>query len=53
VSNLGYTTKIKNFVYVLHVFQKKSKRGIKTPKKEVEIVRKRLKEVFNRIEQGD
>jgi hypothetical protein len=30
-------------VYVLHVFQKKSKRGIATPKKELELIRKRLK----------
>ena len=29
--------------YVLHVFQKKSKRGIATPKKELELIRKRLK----------
>jgi len=29
-------------VYVLHVFQKKSKRGIATPKKELELIRKRL-----------
>ena len=30
-------------VYVLHVFQKKSKSGIATPKKELELIRKRLK----------
>jgi phage-related protein len=30
-------------VYVLHAFQKKSKRGIKTPKKEIDLVRERLK----------
>ncbi|MCP4474730.1 MAG: type II toxin-antitoxin system RelE/ParE family toxin [Gammaproteobacteria bacterium] len=30
-------------LYVLHCFQKKSKRGIKTPKEEVEIIRQRLK----------
>jgi predicted XRE-type DNA-binding protein len=30
-------------VYVLHVFRKKSKRGIATPKKELELIRKRLK----------
>ncbi len=28
---------------VLHVFQKKSKSGIKTPKKEVDLIRSRLK----------
>jgi len=30
-------------VYVLHAFQRKSKRGITTPKKELELIRKRLK----------
>ncbi|MEQ1718576.1 MAG: type II toxin-antitoxin system RelE/ParE family toxin [Hyphomicrobium sp.] len=30
-------------VYVLHVFQKKSKRGIATPKKELDLIDKRLK----------
>jgi len=29
-------------VYVLHAFQKKSKRGIATPKKEIELIRQRL-----------
>lgn len=31
-------------VYVLHVFQKKSKRGIATPKHELDLIRTRLKE---------
>lgn len=30
-------------VYVLHAFQKKSKRGIKTPTEELELVRRRFK----------
>jgi len=30
-------------VYTLHVFQKKSKKGVKTPKHEIELIRKRLK----------
>jgi phage-related protein len=29
-------------VYVLHAFQKKSKRGIATPKKELDLIHKRL-----------
>jgi phage-related protein len=29
-------------LYVLHCFQKKSKRGIKTPKKEIDLVRRRF-----------
>jgi phage-related protein len=38
-----YTVRFGEVVYVLHVFQKKSKRGIVTPKKELELIRKRLK----------
>lgn len=38
-----YTVKFKGAVYVLHVFEKKSKRGIKTPKEELELVRDRLR----------
>lgn len=30
-------------VYVLHAFQKKSKRGRETPKKEIDLIRERLK----------
>ncbi len=38
-----YTVKFANAVYVLHVFQKKSPSGIRTPKKDVELVEQRLK----------
>jgi phage-related protein len=37
-----YTVRFAGVVYVLHVFQKKSKRGIKTPAEEIERVRRRL-----------
>ena len=39
-----YTTRLKGFIYVLHCFQKKSKAGIKTPKRDLELIRKRLAE---------
>ncbi len=39
-----YTVKISNFVFVLHAFQKKSKQGIKTPKQEIDLIKKRLKD---------
>ena len=39
-----YTTRLKGFVYVLHCFQKKSKAGIKTPTRDLELIRKRLAE---------
>jgi len=40
-----YTTEMKNIICVLHVFQKKSKRGIKTPIQEINLIKQRLKEI--------
>lgn len=37
-----YTVKFSGAVYVLHAFQKKSKKGIATPKPELELIKKRL-----------
>src|ERR1022692_4061416 len=37
-----YTVKLPKAVYVLHVFQKKSKRGMATPKSEIDLVKRRL-----------
>lgn len=37
-----YTVQFEEVVYVLHAFQKKSKAGIKTPKQEMDLVKKRL-----------
>jgi len=31
-------------IYVLHAFQKKSKKGIATPKQDIELIRKRYAE---------
>lgn len=39
-----YTIKIGDVVYVLHIFQKKSKKGIATPKHELDLIKQRLKE---------
>lgn len=36
-------------IYVLHAFQKKSKTGIKTPQKDVDLIRKRLKRLKERL----
>lgn len=38
-----YTVRFAEAVYVLHVFQKKSKHGIATPKREMSLIEKRLK----------
>ena len=37
-----YTVKFADAVYVLHAFQKKSTRGIRTPKREMELIKARL-----------
>jgi phage-related protein len=38
-----YTVRFENAVYLLHAFQKKSPRAIKTPKTEVDLVTRRLR----------
>ncbi len=38
-----YTAKFETGVFVLHAFQKKSAKGISTPKRELDIIRERLK----------
>jgi len=38
-----YTVRLAARVYVLHVFQKRSKHGIKTPKAEIDLVKARLR----------
>jgi len=37
-----YTVRFENAIYVLHAFQKKSKRGASTPKKEIDLMKQRL-----------
>jgi phage-related protein len=38
-----YTVKFQAIVYVLHAFQKKSKKGIATPKHDIDLIKTRLK----------
>ncbi len=38
-----YTTKLVGRLYVLHVFQKKSTRGIATPRRELDLIKARLR----------
>jgi phage-related protein len=38
-----YTVRFADVVYVLHAFQKKSKKGIATPKRDVDLIQERLK----------
>jgi len=37
-----YAVRFRGFVYVLHAFQKKSKSGIVTPKKDIDLIYQRL-----------
>lgn len=37
-----YTAQPGGMIYVLHVFQKKSKRGVATPKQDIDLIRQRL-----------
>ena len=38
-----YTVASEGVVYVLHAFQKKAKRGVATPKREIDLIKGRLK----------
>lgn len=39
-----YTVRFAERIYVLHVFKKKSKSGIATPKSDLELIERRLKQ---------
>lgn len=39
-----YAVQVGNTVYVLHAFQKKAKRGIKTPQQEIDTIKRRYKQ---------
>jgi phage-related protein len=43
-----YLVRFVDAIYVLHAFQKKSKRGRKTPKPDVDLVARRLKALIKR-----
>jgi len=46
-----YTVRYRDVIYVLHAFQKKSKRGIKTPLQHITRVHRRLKPAREHHEQ--
>ena len=46
-----YTAHFAEAIYVLHVFQKKSKHGIATPKPDMELIRRRFAEA-ERLQRG-
>src|SRR5260370_38737933 len=45
-----YTVRYADAVYVLHAFQKKSKKGIPTPRAEIDLIEKRLKDLIKERE---
>ena len=45
-----YTVKFEDAVYVLHAFQKKSKKGKKTDKQDIDLVKSRLKDAESHYE---
>jgi phage-related protein len=46
-----YTVRFAKAVYVLHAFQKKSRRGVATPKHELDLIDQRLKRAREDYEQ--
>src|SRR3990170_1163352 len=42
-----YTVRFQEAVYVLHAFKKKSKRGIATPKSDIDLIKRRLKDAVS------
>ena len=46
-----YALRLGERLWVLHAFQKKAKQGIKTPKKEIDLIRKRLKQLKKELQQ--
>jgi phage-related protein len=39
-----YTIRFADVVYVLHAFQKKAKKGIATPRQDIELIKSRLRD---------
>jgi phage-related protein len=46
-----YTIRFARAVYVLHAFQKKSKKGIATPKSDIDLIKQRLRMAAEHYEQ--
>lgn len=46
-----YALRLGQDIWVLHAFQKKAKQGIKTPKKDLDLIRERLKRLKKELKQ--
>lgn len=44
-----YAVQIDDDIWVIHAFQKKSTQGIKTPKKEIDLIKERLKRLKEQL----
>ncbi len=47
-----YVLQLSSAVWVVHAFQKKATKGIKTPKKEIELIRERIKRLKEFLKDG-
>ena len=45
-----YALRIGERLWVVHAFQKKAKQGIKTPMKEIDLIRERLKQLKQEVQ---
>ena len=45
-----YTVRLDHWIYVLHCFQKKSTKGIETPKADIDLIKSRLKDAIEHHE---
>jgi phage-related protein len=48
-----YTASIGDSIYVIHAFQKKSKAGVATPESEMELIRKRLRQLRSEVKNAE
>ncbi len=48
-----YTVKLRGAIYALHAFPKKSKKGIATPKADIDLINARLKRAKEFHDKGD
>ena len=46
-----YTVRYAEAIFVLHAFQKKSKKGVATPKMEIDLIKKRLRNLIEEREE--
>ena len=48
----AYVVNLEDKIYVLHVFQKKSKTGIKTPQPDMDLIKNRLRELEQKLKES-